>query len=500
MAVPMPTPSASPAPPEPDPQAKPADPVEPAGESAHGVQRAGLLIGPLLAGLVLLLPVPDGLTRDAWVVVALALLMGTWWITEAVPMAATAMLPIVVLPLAGIVTVREATQPFAEPIIFLLLGGMIIALALERWGLHRRIALAVLGTVGSSPRRLVLGFILATAFLSMWISNSATTMMMLPIALSVALVVNDRAFTSAVLLGVAYAASIGGMATVIGTPPNAMAAGYIKQTFGTEVSFLDWLRVGVPVMLVMLPAIWLVVTRLTLKVSNEGQIGALVLREERASLGRITTPEVRVALMCLGVAGAWVCRPLLQDLPGLGRLSDEIIAVAFAIGMFLVPAGAAREPRARLLAWGDCVRINWGVILLFGGGLSLAAAIDKTGLAGWMGAALAGATDLPPFVLALLLASGICFLSEIASNTALVAAALPVLGATAQATGMDPLQLILPATMAASCGFMLPAATGPNAIAFGSGRLPARDMLKAGFALDWIGIMVVASVTTLMLG
>jgi sodium-dependent dicarboxylate transporter 2/3/5 len=473
---------------------------EPPVEASPTLQRIGLVLGPLLAAVVLLAPAPEGLSREAWIVVALAALMGVWWMTEAVPMAATALLPIVVLPLTGISTVREATQPFAEPIIFLLLGGMIIALALERWGLHRRIALAVLTTVGTSPRRLVLGFILATAFLSMWISNSAATMMMLPIALSVAGVIGQRAFTSAVLLGVAYAASIGGMATVIGTPPNAMAAGYIRQTFGTEVAFLEWMRVGVPIMLVMLPAIWLVVTRLTLKVSNDGATGGLVVAEERYRLGRITTPEQRVAWLCLGAALCWVGRPILQDLPGLGRLSDEVTAIAFAILMFLVPAGATTEPRARLLSWTDCGKLNWGVILLFGGGLSLAAAIDKTGLAQWLGTALAGVTDLHPFLLGLLLAAGVCFLSEIASNTALVAALLPVLGATAQATGMDPLLLILPATLAASCGFMLPAATGPNAIAYGSGRLPARDMLRAGFVLDWIGIVTIATITWLLLG
>jgi solute carrier family 13 (sodium-dependent dicarboxylate transporter), member 2/3/5 len=479
-------------PPPPDPDLAEASPL---------AQKLGLILGPLLAGLLLLLPPPDGISRDAWIVVALAAVMALWWMTEAVPMAMTAMLPIIVLPLTGVSTVKEATTPFAEPIIFLLLGGFIIALSIERWGLHKRIALAVLARVGTSPSRLVLGFILATGFLSMWISNSATTMMMLPIALSVAAVMADKQLGRALLLGVAYAASIGGMATLIGTPPNIMAAGYIQQSFGREISFLDWMQVGVPVMLVMLPAIWLVITRVTHRVEDSASsLGAQVIADARSALGAMTSAERRTALICVAVALCWMFRAVLQDLPGLGRLSDDIIAVGFALLLFLVPAGGDTAPGTKLLAWSDTVKINWGVILLFGGGLSLAAAIDKTGLAAWLGSQLAGVTDWHPLLLALLLAAAVCFLSEIASNTALVAALLPVLGATAKATGMDPMLLILPATLAASCGFMLPAATGPNAIAFGTGRLRAGDMLRAGILLDLLGIISIAVLTTLLLG
>lgn len=464
------------------------------------VRRAGLMIGPLAFVLILASPKPAALSGDAWVVVALSFLMALWWMTEALPMGATAMLPILILPLGGVTTVKAATTPFAEPIIFLLLGGSMVALSIERWGLHKRIALGVVGAVGTAPSRLVLGFILATGFLSMWMSNSATTMMVLPIALSVGAVLGDRKLTVALLLGVAYAASLGGMGTLIGTPPNSMTAGFINQSFGVQVSFLDWMRLGVPVMLVMLPLCWLLLTRVTQKISSapSPEAEALIARE-RSMLGPITPPQLRVALLCLSLALIWAFRGLITKLPGLGALTDEMVAVGFALLMFLLPAGDRVRPEARILDWSDTAKINWGIILLFGGGLSLAAAIDKTGLAQWMGQGLAGLTGLPPFLLALLLAAGVCFLSEIASNTALVAALLPVLGATAKAAGVDPLVLILPATLAASCGFMLPAATGPNAIAFGTGRIKSAEMLRAGLLLDLAGIIVIASLSTLLL-
>jgi solute carrier family 13 (sodium-dependent dicarboxylate transporter), member 2/3/5 len=464
------------------------------------VRRLGLMIGPLLFVLILASPKPPALTGDAWIVVALAALMACWWMTEAVPMAMTAMLPIIILPLTGVSSVKEATNPFAEPIIFLLLGGFIIALAIEKWGLHKRIAIGVVSLIGTSPSRLVLGFMVATAFLSMWISNSATTMMVLPIALSVGAVIGDKKLTTALLLAVAYAASIGGMGTLIGTPPNSMAAGFIKQSFGRELAFVDWMKLGVPVMLVMLPLCWLLLTKITHKIDTKPSAAALgVIERERNRLGRMSTPEVRTALLCCAVALCWMLRSFIIELPGLGKLTDDITAVLFALLMFLIPAGGATTSDQRLLDWNDTTKINWGVILLFGGGLSLAAAIDKTGLAAWLGQGLAGATHLPPFVLALLLAAGVCLLSEIASNTALVAALLPVLGATAKAANMDPLTLILPATLAASCGFMLPAATGPNAIAFGTGKLKSADMLRAGIVLDVIGIVTIASLSTLLL-
>jgi len=464
-----------------------------------GVRRAGLIAGPLLAlGLQGLVP-PAGLSAAAWVVVSLALLMALWWLTEAVPMAVTALLPVAVLPLTGVTTLDAATAPYAEPIIFLLLGGFLVALSIERWGLHRRIALAVLGTVGTSPARLVLGFMLATAFLSMWMSNSAATMMVAPIALSVAAALDDRKAGAALLLGVAYAASLGGMATIIGTPPNALAVGYLKTALGREVGFLDWMRFGVPVLVCILPLAWLVLTRLAFRLdSTESAAAGAAIAAERAALGPMARAERRTALLCLALAAAWSFQPLLKTLPGLGGLSDAGLAIGFAILMFLAPSGG--RPGERLLDWTDTAGVNWGIILLFGGGLSLAGAIEATGLAQWLGGHLVGLTQAPALVLALALALGITLLSEIASNTALAAAMLPVLGATAQASGTEPLGLILPATLAASCGFMLPVATGPNAIVFGTGKVRAADMMRAGLLLDLVGAVAIALIGTLLLG
>jgi solute carrier family 13 (sodium-dependent dicarboxylate transporter), member 2/3/5 len=477
--------------------------VESIEETSPTLRRIGMALGPALMLLVLLLPAPAGMSSEAWRVVALAALMATWWITEPVPMAITAFLPIVYLPLAGVGTLKEATQPFAEPIIFLLLGGFIVALAIERWGLHKRIALFVLSVIGTSPRRLVLGFMIATAFISMWISNSATTMMMLPIALSVIAVLkiageDDRQFSSAVLLGVAYAASIGGMATIVGTPPNAMAVSYVRQTFGTEIGFLQWMKIGVPVLVITLPIFWLVLTRVSFKVSAVPMAGAHdAILGQRGLLGVWSAAEKRVAFLFVLLALSWMFSAQLKLLPGLAKLSDEMIAMIFAILMFLVPAG--NTDGGKLLAWSDTVKINWGVIFLFGGGLSLAAAMDKTGLARWLGDHLVLLKDVPPFVLILVLVASVTFLSEIASNTALVAALMPVLGAASQATGLDATQLAIPVALAASCGFMLPAATGPNAIVFGTGRVRAADMARAGFLLDWIGIIAISLMCWLMM-
>jgi solute carrier family 13 (sodium-dependent dicarboxylate transporter), member 2/3/5 len=477
--------------------------TEPPEESSPRLRRIGLLLGPALMLLVLLLPPPQGLPSNAWTVVALVALMAIWWVTEAIPMAMTAFLPIVYLPLTGVSTIKEATTPFAEPIIFLLLGGFIVALAIERWGLHKRIALFVLDIVGASPRKLVLGFILATAFLSMWISNSATTMMMLPIALSVASVMqqsnpDDKSFAPAAILGVAYAASIGGMGTIVGTPPNAMAVGYVKQTFDAEISFLAWMQVGVPVMLLLIPLCWIILTRLAFRVSATAQkdVHALV-HDARSQLGRMSSAETRTALLCVLLALMWIFSAQLKKLPALSGLSDELIAMLFAVLMFLVPSGLARDEK--LLKWSDTLNINWGVIFLFGGGLSLAAAMDRTGLAQWLGQHLTILKDVHPFLLLLIICGTVTALSEIASNTALVAALLPVLGSAAVATGLPPETLAIPLALAANCGFMLPAATGPNAIAFGSGRIKATAMARAGLLLDVAGVLVISFVCWLML-
>lgn len=467
-------------------------------------QRVGLWLGPLIALVLLLMPPPAELPLSAWRVVAIALWMGAWWATEAVPIAAASLLPIVAFPLLGVTSLKEATSPYAEPIIFLLLGGFLIASSIERWGLHKRLALWVLAQVGTSPARLVLGFMIATAFLSMWISNSATTMMMVPIALSVARVLGGDGeeghnFAACLLLGVCYAASIGGVGTLIGTPPNIMAAGYMRVTFGVELSFVDWMKIGVPIVLVLIPVTWWILVRWTVPVHGvQSRASDDYIAQERSALGPMSTPEWRTALCGVVLALGWIFRPLLADLPGLSKLSDEALVVAMALVMFLVPAGNKVSRHDRLLDWSASQSVNWGVLLLFGGGLSLAAAMDTSGLAQALGKGLAGFGAWPVLALALILCAATTYLSEIMSNTALVAAILPVLGAGAKASGLDPYLLVIPATLAASCGFMLPAATGPNAIVFGTGRIRMGQIVRAGFWVDLVSIVGIALLSTVL--
>lgn len=460
-------------------------------------QRIGFVLGPALGLILTFLPTPEGMSAEAWTVVALAAWMATWWATEAIPVPATSLLPLIFLPLAGITSMKVAAQSYAHPVIMLLLGGFIIAMAMQRWNLHKRLALMVLVRVGERPDALILGFMISSALLSMWISNTATTLMMIPIALSVAAAVaGDRPlanpFTVALLLSVAYSSSIGGLGTIVGTPPNLLVVGYLQQNFGIEIGFAQWMMFGVPVVLVLVPTAWFVLTRWAFDLSAfGGNKGQDVIRQELADLGSMSVPEQRTAILFAAIAGSWMFRPLLADLPGLGALTDTGIAIAGAVAMFVVPAGCARDKNAFLLDWGWAVRLPWGVILLFGGGLSLAATITSTGLAGWLGNALAVLTTYPLFFLMLALVALVIFLTELTSNTAMTAALLPVLGAIAGAGQLDPVLLAIPAAMAASCAFMLPVATAPNAIIFGDGHVTIPDMVKAGFRLNLVGIFII---------
>jgi sodium-dependent dicarboxylate transporter 2/3/5 len=467
----------------------------------HLYQRIGFLLGPLLALLVLFSPTPEGLSPEGWKVVALAAWMAVWWSTEAIPVPATSLIPLVYLPLAGVGSLSEASSPYANPVIFLLLGGFIIAMAMQRWHLHQRIALAIVTRAGDHPAALIGGFMAASAFLSMWISNTATTLMMVPIALGVAEAVAGEdephpAFTVALLLGVAYAASIGGLGTIVGTPPNLLVVGYLRETMGIEISFVQWMAFGVPVVLLMVPIAWFVLTRWAFRIDSAGSgSGGQVVRDELAAMGRITLPERRTALLFLAVAAAWICRPLIVQIPGLEGLSDMGIAVAGAVAVFVIPSGSTREKGSFLLDWDWAVRLPWGVILLFGGGLSLAAAVAHTGLAVWLGDALAVLTTFHLLILMLALVSMVIFLTELTSNTATVAALLPVLGAVALKGNYDPILLAAPAALAASCAFMLPVATAPNAIIFSGGHVTIPHMVKAGFRLNLLGIVIVTGIS-----
>lgn len=465
-------------------------------------QLIGLFLGPLLLLLTLALPAPEGMSDAAWAAAGLMLLMATWWSTEAIPIPATALLPIVLVPALGLGSVREATAPYANPIIFLFLGGFTLGLAMQRWNLHRRIALLTLRSVGDKPKRQIAGFMIATAFLSMWVSNTATSIMMLPIGLSVIAMVGSskpegqRRYATALLLAIAYSASIGGIATLIGTPPNALLAAYLSENQGVSIGFAQWMLIGVPVTVVMLSLTWWWLTRKDFGLASRGDSGAMI-REELSALGPLQKGEKLVGIVFVLTASAWIFRPLLSD--GLMPwLSDTGIAIAAAVAMFLIPVNV--KERVFVLDWETAQGIPWGVLLLFGGGLAMAGVISSSGLAEWIAESLSVAGHLPAIVMIVLVAGVIIFLTEVTSNTATAAAFLPLLGALAMSQDLSPLLLTVPAAIAASCAFMMPVATPPNAIVFSSGHMKIQDMIRAGFALNIMGIVVVTLLSYLLLG
>lgn len=460
-------------------------------------QHAGLFLGPALLAVMLLLPAPPSMSLPAWRTAAAAVLMAVWWVSEALPLPATALLPLVLFPVLGILPIGRAVTPYANPVIFLFMGGFIMARALECSGLHRRIALAIIMRVGPRPVNLILGFMLATAFLSMWVSNTATVVMMLPMALSVVFLLEQapqveeteiRHFSVALLLGVAYAASIGGLGTLIGTPPNALLAGFMAENYHVEIGFVQWMLVGVPLVVVALPLTWYLLVRVVFPVRlKEVQGGRSAIQAEVRAQGRLSRHELSVGLLVLAVALAWVFRPFLGRLiPGL---SDAGIAMAGAVGLFLLPVDW-REGRFAL-SWKQAAQLPWGVLILFGGGLSLAEAIQFNGLSKWIGSALSGVQVLPPLLVTVIVTAVVVFLTELTSNTATAAAFLPLVASLAVGAGADPLLLVVPATLAASCAFMMPVATPPNAIVYGSERVSIQQMVRAGLWLNFLFIILI---------
>ncbi|MGB7405803.1 MAG: DASS family sodium-coupled anion symporter [Pacificimonas sp.] len=455
-----------------------------------------------------LLGAPSGLGTDAWSVAALAALMLIWWVTEAVPIPITSLLPLVVLPLSNVMSFAEAAPPYASPIVLLLMGGFIIAKSVETWNLHSRIALGVVARAGNSPAALVGGFMLAAALLSMWISNTATSIMLMPIALSVAARLAGKGedagpITLALLLGVAWACSIGGIGTPIGTPTNLIVMGYLENEFGRSIGFGEWMRFGLPVVALLLPLAWFVLTKISFRhVGTAHAPPQAVIAEARAALGRITRPERRVAYSFAVIALLWSFRrPLnaleIGDVQPLAGMTDHLIAIAGAILFFIVPAGV-KERRA-LLTWDEARDIPWGVLLLFGGGLSLASAITASGLGFWLGGQLAALNALPLLALIAAMVTFVIFATEVTSNVATASALMPVIGAVAAAGGNDPLYLALPVAAAASSAFMLPMATGPNAIAFATGRVTIAQMARAGIALNLAAIAAISLLSAWLL-
>jgi sodium-dependent dicarboxylate transporter 2/3/5 len=471
-------------------------------EYPHLGTRIGRWLGPLLA-ILWFATAGAEMPGDARVVLALAICMAVWWMTEAVPLSVTSLLPLVVLPPFSGLAFGTVAAPYASGIVFLFMGGFMLGLALQHSGLHRRIALAVLLRVGSGQRQLVGGFMLVTALLSMWMSNTATAMIVMPIGLSViqacyeprasegASARNANGFAAAVVLGIAYAASIGGMGTPIGTPPNLIMAGYLREHYGMDISMLEWMRVAVPVVMVLLPTTWAWLCFVSFRLSGPTASGTSrdVLRARLAELGPVTPAERRVGAIFALVAVCWILRPQIAAWTGLTGLDDAVIALTGALLLFLVPSGRRRQER--LLDWDTARHLPWDILLLFGGGLSLAAAISASGADAPLTAMLSGLGAVPVLALILLLAAVVVFSGELTSNTAAATALMPVLGALCAARGLDVLPVFMVATLASSCGFMLPVATPPNAIAYGTGFVPMRRMMRAGLAVNLIGVGVI---------
>jgi len=491
----------------------------------------------LLAGLALAVAIyalmPQDVPHNAKLTAATAVLMGVWWMTEALPLPATALIPLVVFPTLGEdITLDKVGASYGNNIIFLFMGGFLLALAMQRWNLHRRIALLTVKVMGTKPSQMVAGFMVATGFLSMWVSNTATAVMMLPIGVSVLLLVtkigsgdgetapataeagesrdtgevdlqDDQLkeevvksnFGTALMLGIAYSASIGSLGTIIGTPPNTLMAGYLSDAHDITIGFGQWMLVGVPLAVVLMALCWLLLTKVLFKPEiSEIPGGKELIGEELHKLGPMSSGEKRVLALFVLAAAAWILVPILFDDP---MISDAGIAVAVGLLLFLCPAGAA--PGVRLLDWDTAVKLPWGVLLLFGGGLALSAQFSTSGLTEWIGQQVQGLGGLPVVLLVLLMAGGILLLTELTSNTATAATFLPVAGGVAMGIGVDPMLLAIPVALAATCAFMLPVATPPNAIAFGSGYVTVSQMIRGGVWLNLIALVLI-TITTMTLG
>lgn len=481
------------------------------GATAGGSWRlAALLAAPLLAlAAALALPGsftgPDGavetLSPAARATVGMLVWMALWWVTEAVPIEATALLPVAAFPLLGIAPLGDALGPYASDVIFLFLGGFMLAAAMTRWGLDRRIAFATIGLAGTSPNRVIAGVMAATAFVSMWVSNSATAAMMVPIALSLIRLAGEsaqaRRFAVAMLLGVAWSASIGGLGSLIGSPPNGIVVRYVEQTWAREISFAHWVGIGLPLVLVLLPVAWLLLTRFLFRHGlTELGGGRSLVQAARRELGPMSRGEF-ATLVAFGLAAlAWMLRPVLAGievggLRPLAGLSDAGIAMCAALLLFAWPVDA--RSRVFALDWQSAVRLPWGVLLLFGGGLSLAAAIEANGVTRMLAAAARSAGEVPDLAAFAGIVGASVFLSEMTSNTAQVAATTPVLAAIAPALGVEPIHLVIASALGASCAFMMPVGTPPNAIVFGTGHLTIWQMCRAGFWLNLIAIAVIVA-------
>jgi solute carrier family 13 (sodium-dependent dicarboxylate transporter), member 2/3/5 len=495
----------------------------PAGRSGLGSEaepqraglrsRIGLPLGPLAAAATWRWIDLPGLSDDGRAVATVAVLMLVWWITEPLPLAVTALLPVVLLPLTGATTLGATSAAYGDPLVFLFFGGFVLAFAMQRWGLHRRVALLTVRAVGTDTRRMIGGFMLATALLSMWVSNTATTVMMLPVGMSVLTLLSapqeDGLATAppprlavGLMLGIAYAASIGSLATLIGTPTNALIAAFVRTTLGIELGFGRWLLFALPLSLTFLVIAWWLLTR----VLYRPEVAALgagrdAITTELAALGPLSRGERNVLLVFFLMAGGWILRQPLQALTAigsgpLGAIDDATISIAGAALLFLLPVDARRG--VFTMSWDATRALPWDVLILFGGALALAGAVTASGLDVALGGQLQVLTGLPTFVLILAVAATVLLVTELMSNTAALAALAPLVGGVAISFGVDPLLLLIPAALAASCAFALPVATPPNAIVFGSGYVTVPQMLRAGLLLNLVGVVLLATYARLL--
>jgi sodium-dependent dicarboxylate transporter 2/3/5 len=470
------------------------------------IRKIGLLGGPLFCFIAAQFPAPDALGQQGWLVLVIAILMAIWWMTEAVPMAVTAFIPLIAFPLLGLGDLTSVANYYAGSTTFLILGGFIIGIGLQRWNLHTRIALQTVRRVGTEPRRVIAGFMAASAFLSMWISNTATTVMMLPIAYPVAMLLisenrgdaaQEQRFGTALMLALAYSATIGGMMTLIGTATNVMFRGYFEENYGLEIDFLDWMTMAVPIGLALLFIIWWILTRLMLPGKMEAHSGiAEIIDGKLNELGNMSVGEKRTIFVFVLTAGLWVGHGLIEPYLGGLKLNDASIAIFGALLLFVIPADWKRG--TFLLKWSDTRDVPWGILILLGGGLAMAGAMNSFGVADWLGGKIASFRDFPVWALILLTVTFIVFLSELMSNVATLAAFLPVIVATAIGFGENPLLFAVPAAFAASCAFMLPVATPPNAIVFGSNLVTVPQMAKTGFWLNIVAIFLLGAASYIL--
>lgn len=454
-----------------------------------------LISGPLLFLAMQFFSPPAGMSESAYSLLSITLWMALWWVTESVPIAITALLPIILFPMTGAVDLQTTTASYGHKYIFLYMGGFMLAIAIEKWNLHKRIALNIIKIIGTNISKIILGFMVATAFLSMWISNTATAVMMLPIAMSIVAQLQDNPnteknenliFGKALMLSIAYSASIGGMATLIGTPPNLVFAGYVEETYGIEITFLQWLKFGVPIAIPLLMIAWLYLTKFAFKFKQkEFPGGKEEINRLLVLIGPMKREEKLVSSIFVLTAFCWITRSfILQEF--FPFIDDTIIAMTAGVLLFVVPASDFKK---RLITWEDAVKLPWGIILLFGGGMALAAGFQITGLASWLGAQMSIFQGLSVLVLVFVIITLVNFFTEFTSNLATTAMLLPILAPIAISLNINPYMLMVACTIAASCAFMMPVATPPNAVVFGSGYLRIPDMIKSGIWMNIISIL-----------